>query len=105
MALIEFENNIFHVDEDGYLVDFAAWSPEWVEYIRNIQGLPELTEEHWRLIHVLQTHYREHDTVPTARMMTEATGFKMTRIFELFPLGPGKGACKLAGLPKPQGCV
>jgi dissimilatory sulfite reductase related protein len=39
------------------------------------------------------------------RKVTKDTGFPLKRIYELFPTGPAKGACKLAGLPKPTGCV
>jgi dissimilatory sulfite reductase related protein len=105
MALIEFLNEKFTVDEDGHLLNSTDWCSEWVEHVRLEQNIPELTEEHWKLIHVLQNYYKEHNTPPIVRILSKATGFKMTRIFELFPLGPGKGACKMAGLPKPKGCV
>jgi len=39
------------------------------------------------------------------RSICKATGFPLRHIYELFPSGPAKGACKLAGLPKPDGCV
>jgi tRNA 2-thiouridine synthesizing protein E len=39
------------------------------------------------------------------RSICKTTGLPLKRIYELFPSGPAKGACKLAGLPKPDGCV
>jgi tRNA 2-thiouridine synthesizing protein E len=39
------------------------------------------------------------------RKLCKSTGFKLNKIYELFPSGPAKGACKVAGLPKPTGCV
>jgi len=65
----------------------------------------ELTEEHRALIKILQAHYEKYDSAPMVRIMAKATGLKLRRIWELFPAGPGKGACKMAGLPKPVGCV
>jgi len=37
--------------------------------------------------------------------LCKETGHKLKEIYELFPSGPAKGACKLAGLPKAAGCV
>jgi tRNA 2-thiouridine synthesizing protein E len=39
------------------------------------------------------------------RKLCKDTGFQLKYIYELFPSGPAKGACKIAGLPKPTGCV
>ena len=42
---------------------------------------------------------------PMVRILSKNTGYKLKEVYELFPSGPGKGACKMAGLPKPTGCV
>jgi dissimilatory sulfite reductase related protein len=105
MPVVQFQAKTFDVDEEGFLKSFPDWCPEWVEYIRTIQAIPSLTDEHWTLIQVLQDYYRENGCAPMVRILSRTTGFKMKHIFELFPAGPGKGACKLAGLPKPKGCV
>lgn len=105
MTSVRHKGRTFTVDEDGYLVNFSDWGPEWVDHIRTSQGIGELTEEHWKLINVLQEYYRECGAPPLARVLSKATGFRMKHIYELFPAGPGKGACMMAGLPKPKGCV
>ena len=105
MPTVQYKDIYFSVDENGFLDNYSNWCPEWVDYVRTAQNIPILTQEHWRLIRALQDYYRENGTVPMARTISKATGFKMKHIFELFPAGPGKGACKMAGLPKPKGCV
>lgn len=105
MPIIEYRNKTFAVDEEGFLKDFNDWCPEWVEHMKASQGIALLSDEHRSLIHVLQEYYKENGMPPKVRFLSKATGFKMKHIFELFPAGPGKGACKMAGLPKPKGCV
>jgi dissimilatory sulfite reductase related protein len=105
MPMVWFGNKFFDVDEDGYLKNYHDWCPEWAEYIRITQGIKTLTEEHWILIKSLQDYYQKTGTAPIARILSTAAGLTMKRIFELFPEGPAKGACKIAGLPKPKGCV
>jgi dissimilatory sulfite reductase related protein len=105
MPVLGFQNKTFDVDEEGFLRNFSDWCPEWMEHIKAIQGIHTLTDEHWKLIKVLQDYYRENRCSPRVRILSKATGFKMKHIFELFPAGPGKGACKMAGFPKPKGCV
>lgn len=105
MKTIEFGGKIFVVDEEGFLQEFGDWCPEWVEYVKAAQQMGELTADHWKLMKALQAHYRETGVPPIARVLSRVAGLSMTRIFELFPQGPGKGACRMAGLPKPKGCV
>jgi dissimilatory sulfite reductase related protein len=105
MSIVYYQAKFFEVDEEGFLKDFSQWCPEWAEYSRVNQGIDSLTDEHWLLVKVLQDYYRENREPPMARMLSKTTHFKMKHIYELFPEGPGKGACKLAGLPKPKGCV
>ena len=105
MATVEFQGKSFSVDEDGFIDDFNKWTTEWVQYVKESEGIKELTEEHWKIINILQDYYRKNGIAPMVRILSKVTGFKLKYIYELFPSGPGKGACKMAGLPKPTGCV
>lgn len=95
----------FPVDEEGFLADMDLWGPEWVDYIRIQEDIDELNEDHWAVINMLQEYYKENGIAPMVRILANVTGFKLKYIYELFPSGPGKGACKMAGLAKPEGCV
>ena len=105
MPTVEYEGNTFNIDEDGFIDDFNNWSEQWVQYVKKEEGIEELTEEHWKVLNVLQDYYKKNGIAPMVRILSKVTGFKLKYIYELFPSGPGKGACKMAGLPKPTGCV
>ena len=102
---IEVNGKNFEIDEDGFLLDFNAYAEEWVEYVRQQEGIDALSDEHWMVINVLQDYYKKNGIAPMVRVLSKLTKFKLKHIYELFPSGPGKGACKMAGLPKPTGCV
>ena len=105
MPEVEFGGEKFNVDEDGFIDDFNNWSRSWVDYVKTTEGIEELTDEHWKVINVLQDYYKKNGIAPMVRILSKVTGYKLKYIYELFPSGPGKGACKMAGLPKPTGCV
>ena len=105
MPTVEFEGQVFNVDEDGFIDDFKNWNEAWVKYVKQQEGIEELTEDHWKVIKVLQEYYKKNGIAPMVRILSKVTGYSLKQIYELFPSGPGKGACKMAGLPKPTGCV
>ena len=105
MPTVEFMGKSFNVDEDGFIDAYSNWCPEWVQYVKAQEGIDELTDEHKKLIDVLRDYYEKNGIAPMVRVLSKVTGFKLKHIYELFPSGPGKGACKMAGLPKPTGCV
>ncbi|CAB5134128.1 Sulfur redox associated protein DsrC [Olavius algarvensis associated proteobacterium Delta 3] len=105
MPTVEFMGQNFTVDEDGFIDSFENWNEEWVQWVKKEEGIEELTDEHKKVIEVLQDYYRKNGIAPMVRVLSKVTGFKLKHIYELFPSGPGKGACKMAGLPKPTGCV
>jgi dissimilatory sulfite reductase related protein len=105
MPTVEYEGQTFNIDEDGFIDDFNNWSEQWVQWVKKEEGIEELTDEHWKVINVLQDYYKKNGIAPMVRILSKVTGFKLKYIYELFPSGPGKGACKMAGLPKPTGCV
>lgn len=105
MPTVEFEGNTFNVDEDGFIDNFTNYNEAWVKYVKHQEGIDEMTAEHWAVINILQDYYKKNGIAPMVRILSKLTGFKLKHIYELFPSGPGKGACKMAGLPKPTGCV
>lgn len=105
MAEVSFKGKTFDIDEDGFLANFEDWGPEWIEYVQESDGIHEITDDHHKIISFLQEYYKKNGIAPMVRILSKNTGFKLKEIYDLFPAGPGKGACRMAGLPKPTGCV
>jgi len=105
MPTVDYEGKSFSVDEDGFIDDYTNWSEEWVQFVKKEEGIDELSDEHRLVINTLREYYEKNGIAPMVRVLSKVTGFKLKHIYELFPSGPGKGACKMAGLPKPTGCV
>jgi tRNA 2-thiouridine synthesizing protein E len=103
--MIKVKGNQIEVDEDGFIADPAVWNEDLVSYFADLEGVGELTEKHWKVINYLRDYYKQFGIAPMIRKLCKETGFSLKEIYELFPSGPAKGACKLAGLPKPTGCV
>jgi len=105
MAAITVGDKQIEVDEDGFIQDAAHWSEEVAKSLASSEGIASLTEEHWKVIRYLREYFQKFQVAPPIRMLCKQTGFPLKYIYQLFPTGPAKGACKLAGLPKPTGCV
>ena len=105
MAKVEYGGNAFEVDEDGFIDSYENYNENWVQYVKQVEGIEELTDEHRLVIKTLQEYYEKNGIAPMVRVLSKVTGFKLKHIYELVPSGPGKGACKMAGLPNPTGCV
>lgn len=106
MPFIEFKGQQIEIDEDGFIQDPSIWNEELAAFLAKSQeGIEELTEDHWKVINYLNNYYKEYGIAPMIRKLCKDTGFDLKYIYELFPSGPAKGACKIAGLPKPTGCV
>jgi tRNA 2-thiouridine synthesizing protein E len=93
------------VDEDGFVVNPDEWTDAIPPVFAKFENIDELTDEHWKIIHYLRDYYKKFGVAPMIRKMCKDTGLQLKQIYDLFPSGPAKGACKLAGLPKPTGCV
>jgi tRNA 2-thiouridine synthesizing protein E len=93
------------VDEDGFIQEPDKWDEEVAAALATTEGITDLTQDHWKVMNYLRNYYLEFGVAPMIRKLCKETGFPLKQIYELFPSGPAKGACKLAGLPKPTGCV
>lgn len=106
MSPIAFNGSTVEQNEEGFLVDPSVWNEELALALAKAEeGLDQLTDDHWSVIRFIRGHFLETNSAPMVRSMCKSTGVPLKRIYELFPSGPAKGACKLAGLPKPDGCV
>ncbi|HHI03097.1 MAG TPA: TusE/DsrC/DsvC family sulfur relay protein [candidate division Zixibacteria bacterium] len=105
MAIFEHGNVKIEVDEDGFMQEPDQWNEEVALALASTEGVSELTEEHWKLVNYLRDYYQKFGIAPMIRKLCKETGFPLKKVYELFPSGPAKGACKVAGLAKPTGCV
>ena len=92
-------------DEDGFITDPSLWSEAVAKDLAKTEHVEEMTEGHWKVVNMIRNYYLEFGVAPMIRKLCKETGFKLKEIYDLFPSGPAKGACKVAGLPKPTGCV
>ncbi|HSB06723.1 MAG TPA: TusE/DsrC/DsvC family sulfur relay protein [Thermodesulfobacteriota bacterium] len=93
------------VDEDGFIQEPEKWNKALAEDIAKTENAYPLNENHWKVVDYLRDYYVKFGVAPPIRMVVKKTGIDLKQIYELFPSGPAKGACKVAGLPKPTGCV
>lgn len=105
MPTIELNGRSYLVDEDGFLEDPGIWNDEVAADLGTTEGIQALGDDHWKVVRYLRAYYLEHNIAPMIRKLCKETGLRLSQIYDLFPSGPAKGACKVAGLPKPTGCV
>ncbi len=93
------------IDEDGFIQDPDVWDEAVAADLAKTEGVDDMTDDHWKVVKYIRDYYVEYSMAPMVRKVCKSTGFKLKEIYDLFPSGPAKGACKVAGLPKPTGCV
>jgi len=108
---IEVNGQSFETDEEGYLTNLNDWTLDLAVAMAKEDGC-DLTESHWEVINILREYYDKYQIAPAVRVLTKTIGKRVGKekgnskyLYELFPNGPAKQACKYAGLPKPTGCV
>ncbi len=105
MPTIELNGKTYAVDEDGFLEDPTVWNQDVAMDLATTEGIATLSDDQWKVVNYLRDYYQQFGIAPMIRKVCKETGFDLKKIYELFPSGPAKGACKLAGLAKPTGCV
>ena len=105
MPLFEWKDVQLTVDDDGFMQETQLWDDHIALALASTEGLSDLTDDHWKVIRYIRDHYIKYEIAPMIRKLCKETGFSLKQIYELFPSGPARGACKVAGLAKPTGCV
>ena len=93
------------VNDEGFFEDPNQWSEAMAADLAKDEGIDELTDKHWQVIRYMRQEYLEKGTGPTVRALGKSSGVSVKELYELFPKGPAKLAAKVAGIPKPRGCI
>jgi len=93
------------VNDEGFFEQPQQWTEEMAPEIARAEGIDELTERHWQVIHFMRAEYAQKGTGPTVRVLGKTSGVSVKELYQLFPRGPAKVAAKIAGIPKPRGCI
>jgi len=97
--------------KDGFLVDATLWNEAVANELARLNGI-EISPAHWEIVFFIRDYYAQYQHLPNARMFATAIRRQLGEekassryLQNLFPQGPLKYACKLAGLPKPPTCL
>ena len=105
MSTTTYAGTAVEVDGEGFLADPAQWSPQMASDIAEANGVPELTDRHWQVVEYMRKTYLEPGSAPSIRTLGKVSGVPIKELYQLFPKGPAKLAAKIAGIPKPRGCI
>lgn len=93
------------VNDEGFFTDPEQWTEEMAPELAAACGIAELTDQHWRVLRFMRDEYHRAGTGPTVRVLGKTSGVSIKELYQLFPKGPAKTAAKIAGIPKPRGCI
>ena len=93
------------LNDEGFFVDPKQWSEDMVPELARREGIDTVTDAHWKVIRFMRSEYLEKGTGPTVRVLGKSSGVSVKELYQLFPKGPAKVAARIAGIPKPRGCI
>jgi TusE/DsrC/DsvC family sulfur relay protein len=93
------------VSDDGFFTDPDQWTEDMAPELARDEGIDPLTDQHWVVLHFMRKEYAEKGTGPTVRVLGKTSGVTVKELYQLFPKGPAKIAARIAGIPKPRGCI
>lgn len=105
MPTVTYAGTPVSVNDEGFFTDPAQWREYMAPLIARQEGITELTDRHWQVIKFMRDEYEVKGTGPTVRVLGKTSGVSVKELYQLFPHGPAKEAAKIAGIPKPRGCV
>jgi tRNA 2-thiouridine synthesizing protein E len=111
MPGFEFKGKFYETDDEGYLQNLDDWNEEVAEHIAKMENI-EMNDARWEVVYFLKEYYEKYKIAPMIKILLKEMKKKFgpekgnnKYLYELFPAGPAKQACKIAGLAKPTGCV
>jgi tRNA 2-thiouridine synthesizing protein E len=98
-------NRDIQLDKDGFMVEPALWNEEIAKAIASDEGIEQMSEDHWKVANYIRQYWQKNDIAPAVRLICTELNLNVRQIYKLYTSGPARGACRVAGLPKPDGCV
>ena len=92
------------VDAEGYLQKPEQWTEAIGLEVARSLGI-EMTDRHWMVARFMRQRFLDSGSAPTIRTLGKESGVDVKELYRLFPKGPAKLASKIAGIPKPHGCI
>jgi len=93
------------LNEEGFFVHPEQWTEAMVPELARREGIDSLTDQHWTVIRFMRSEFLDKGTGPTVRVLGKSSGVSIKELYQLFPKGPAKVAARIAGIPKPRGCI
>jgi len=93
------------LDGEGFFTHPEEWTEDMAPALAAQEGIDPMTERHWQVVRFMRQAYEEKGTGPTVRVLGKTSGVPIKELYQLFPKGPAKVAAKIAGIPKPRGCI
>jgi tRNA 2-thiouridine synthesizing protein E len=105
MTMLTIAAHDVELNDEGFFVDPEQWTEEMAPELARREGIDALSEAHWKVIRFMRDEYAAKGSGPTVRVLGKASGVSVKELYQLFPKGPAKVAAKIAGIPKPHGCI
>lgn len=105
METMTIDGRALPLDADGNLANRVDWNEDIARELASQEGIPQLTPQHWAVINFMRSVFEKEGDSPSIRRLTKESGVDTKALYQLFPKGPAKKAARIAGLPKPKGCI
>lgn len=105
MATATYAGVTVDLNDEGFFTHPEQWTREAAAEIAAAEGIPTLTERHWLVIDHVRNLYETTGSGPAVRALSKGSGVPVKELYALFPKGPAKMAARIAGIPKPKGCI
>ncbi|MBM4208871.1 MAG: TusE/DsrC/DsvC family sulfur relay protein [Gammaproteobacteria bacterium] len=109
--VLNVNGKLIETTDQGFLQHYQDWNEAVAIQLAEKENIA-LTDQHWEVIRFIRSYYEQYRHLPNTRMFIKAAAVTLGQekgnsryLHRLFPDGPLKYACKLAGLPKPPTCL
>ena len=105
MTMLTIAAHDVELNDEGFFVHPEQWTEDMVPELARREGIDPVTDAHWTVIRFMRSEFFAKGTGPTVRALGKTSGVSVKELYQLFPKGPAKVGAKIAGIPKPKGCI